>query len=179
MALGWAYAQTGRPAAESFLAFRSAAHRLASEDRVAEVDGAALSLRGLAYTLALSQSVQVLQESDLRGAWRTELDRMLRGAISAFERVAVAQADGPTVRLAERELPLYRTRPFSAAANYYMAARLALSAPFLPSSAEAPRLAARALEMQSRAARIHPPSAPALRSAGLRWSAELSGAGIR
>lgn len=29
-----------------------------------------LSLRGLAYLLALSHAVQVLEETDLKGAWR-------------------------------------------------------------------------------------------------------------
>ncbi|HEX8390848.1 MAG TPA: hypothetical protein VF665_00720, partial [Longimicrobium sp.] len=178
MALGWAYAQMGRPAAESFLAFRAAALALAKEDRTVVVDGATLSLRGLAYTLALSQSVQVLEEADLRGAWRAELDRMLRGAITAFERTALAQADGPAVRVGEREMALYRARPLSAAANYYLAARLALSAPFLPTTAEAPRLSARAMEMQSRAALLHPSARERVFSTRERWSVELSGRGI-
>jgi hypothetical protein len=175
MALGWAYAQMGRPVAESFLAFRAAAMGLAKEDRVAVVDGATLSLRGLAYMLTLSQSVQVLEETDLRGAWRSELDRMLRGAISAFEQTALTLADGPSVRVLEREMPLYRERPLSAAANYYLGARLALSAPFLASSAEAPRLATRALQMQARAARVHPQAAAQVESSATRWRTELSG----
>jgi hypothetical protein len=178
MALGWAYGQMGRPAAETFLAFRDAAMALAREDRAVEVDGVTLSLRGLAYLLALSHAVQVLEEADLRGAWRAELDRMLRGAISAFERTALAQADGPAVRMGERELAFYRPRPFSAAANYYLAARLAWSAPFLPSSAEALRLSSRALEMQSRAAGAHPQAAEAVEGAQSRWAIELSGKGM-
>lgn len=178
MALGWAYAQMGRPAAESFLAFRAAALALAREDREAEVGGTAVSLRGLAYLLALSHAVQVLEESDLAGAWRAELDRMLRGAIAAFERMALGQADGPAVRLGEREVPLYRTRPFSAAANYYLAARLARSAPFLPAAAEAPRLCDRALEMHARAARTHPEAAGGLALTRARWELELSGRGL-
>lgn len=177
MALGWAYGRMGRPAAESFLAFRGAAMALAKEDRTVVVDGATLSLRGLAYTLALSQSVQVLEETDLRGAWRAELDRMLRGAVTAFERTAIAQADGPTVRVGEREMALYRTRPLSAAANYYMAARLARSAPFLPTATEAPRLAARAVETLARAARAHSRTS-LLEAAKARWTVELHDAGI-
>jgi hypothetical protein len=175
MALGWAYAQMGRPAAETFLAFRAAAMGLATDERVTQIDGATLSLRGLAYLLALSHAAQVLEESDMQGAWRAELDRMLRGAITAFERTALAQADGPAVRVAGRQLELYRVRPFSAAANYYLAARLAWSAPFLPSSSEAPRLSARALEMQSRAARAHPRLDTAVAGARARWELELSG----
>lgn len=178
MALGWAYAQMGRPAAEAFLAFRAAAMGLAKEERVAHIDGATLSLRGLAYLLALSHAVQVLEESDMHGAWRAELDRMLRGAITAFERTALAQADGPAVRVAGREVELYRARPFSAAANYYLAARLAWSAPFLPASAEAARLSARALEMQSRAARAYPHLDSAVAGVRARWQLELSGRGL-
>lgn len=178
MALGWAYAQMGRPAAESFLAFRAAALGLARKDRHAEIGGTTLSLRGLAYVLALTHAVQVLEESDTAGAWRAELDRMLRGAIAAFERMALAQADGPAVRLGQRELALYRARPFSAAANYYLAARLAWSAPFLPSASEAPRLSARALQMQARAARAHPQAADALALTRARWETELSGRGL-
>lgn len=178
MALGWAYAQMGRPAAEAFLAFRAAAMGLAKEERLAQVNGATLSLRGLAYLLALSHAAQVLEESDTRGAWRAELDRMLRGAIAAFERTALAQADGPAVRVAGRELELYRARPFSAAANYYLAARLAWSAPFLPASIEARRLSDRALEMQSRAARAHPQHDAAVAGARARWESELSGQGM-
>lgn len=178
MALGWAYAQTGRPRAESFLAFRAAAMGLARQDRAVEIGGTTVSLRGLAYVLALSHGVQVLEESDKAGAWRTELDRMLRGAITAFETMALAQADGPAVRWGEREFALYRARPFSAAANYYLAARLAWSAPFLPAAAEASRLSARALEMQSRAARAHPEAAGDLEAARVRWALELNGRGI-
>lgn len=178
MALGWAYAQMGRPAAETFLAFRAAALGLAREDRSAAIGGTTVSLRGLAYLLALSQAVQVLEESDLAGAWRAELDRMLRGAITAFERTALEQADGPALRWGEREVALYRARPFSAAANYYLAARLAWSAPFLPAAAEAPRLSARALQMQARAAHAHPQAAAGLELARARWAIELNGQGL-
>lgn len=178
MALGWAYAQMGRPAAETFLAFRAAALGLAREDRSAEIGGTTVSLRGLAYLLALSHAVQVLEESDLAGAWRAELDRMLRGAVTAFERMALEQADGPALRWGEREVALYRARPFSAAANYYLAARLAWSAPFLPTAVEAPRLSARALQMQSRAARAHPQAAAGVELTRTRWTLELSGQGL-
>jgi hypothetical protein len=177
MSLGWAYAQMGRPAVEAFLAFRAAAHGLAKEDRTAEVDGAALSLRGLAYMLALTHAVQVLEETDLRGPWRAELDRMLRGAIAAFERTALAQTGGPAVRLRDHELALYRQRPLSAAANYYMAARLAWSAPFLPSSSEAPRLTARAIHMLNSAARVHPEGVEDVQRSAERWKLELTGSG--
>jgi hypothetical protein len=175
MALGWAYAQMGRPAAESFLAFRAAAMALGKEDRTVEIDGATLSLRGLAYVLALSHAVQVLEQTDLQGAWRAELDRMLRGAITAFEQTAIAQGDGPALRVGAREVALFRARPFSAAANYYLAARLAWSAPFLPASFEARRLSTRALQMLDRAAVAYPLSAEQVQHAQLRWKAELSG----
>jgi hypothetical protein len=178
LALGWAYARMGRPAAEAFLAFRSAALGLARQDRPAEIGGAVVSLRGLAYLLALSHAVQVLEASDMAGAWRAELDRMLRGAAVAFEQMALAQSDGPAVRWGEREMALYRTRPLSAATNYYLAARLARSAPFLPAAAEAPRLSARALQMQSRAMRAHPEATADLEAARARWTLELDGRGL-
>ncbi|HEX8433423.1 MAG TPA: hypothetical protein VF625_19185 [Longimicrobium sp.] len=178
MSLGWAYAQMGRPAVEAFLAFRAAAHALAKGDRTTEVDGAALSLRGLAYMLALSHAVQVLEETELRGAWRAELDRMLRGAIAAFERTALAQTNGPAVRVRDHELALYRQRPLSAAANYYLAARLARSAPFLPSSAEAARLSGCAMEMLEGAARAHSGGADDVRRSADRWRLELAGTGL-
>ncbi|MBB4638953.1 hypothetical protein [Longimicrobium terrae] len=177
IALGWAWAQMERPRAESFLAFRDAAAGLAREDRAVEARGATLSLRGLAYVMALTQSVQVLEGTESRGAWRGELDRMLRGAVTAFERMAIAQADGPAVRVGEREMALYRTRPLSAAANYYMAARLALSAPFLPTASEAPRLTARALQMLVRAGEVHARS-EAIAATHHRWSIELGGGGM-
>jgi hypothetical protein len=163
---------------EAFLAFRTAAHGLGKEDRTAEVDGAALSLRGLAYMLALTHAVQLLEETDLRGSWRVELDRMLRGAISAFERTALAQTGGPAVRVRDHELALYRQRPLSAAANYYLAARLARSAPFLPSSSEASRLAARALRMADSAARVHPEGVEDVQLSADRWKLELNGSGM-
>jgi hypothetical protein len=178
MSLGWAYAQMGRPAVEAFLAFRAAAHGLAKEDRTAEVDGAALSLRGLAYMLALTHAVQVLEEAGLHGSWRAELDRMLRGAIAAFERTALAQTGGPAVRLRHHEFALYRQRPLSAAANYYLAARLARSAPFLPASLEATRLSARALEMLEGAARVHAEGADDVRHSATRWNLELASNGL-
>lgn len=178
MSLGWAYAQMGKPAVEAFLAFRAAAMGLAKGDRTVEVDGAALSLRGLAYMLALTHAAQVLEETDLRGSWRAELDRMLRGAITAFERTGLSQTDGPAVRLRDHELTLYRQRPFSAAANYYLAARLARSAPFLPSAAEAARLSARALETLEGATRVHADAAGDARLSAARWELELAGGGM-
>src|SRR5688500_10467503 len=114
---------------------------------------------------------------------------MLRGAVTAFERMALEQADGPALRWGGREVALYRACPFSAAANYYLAARLAWSAPFLPTAPEAPHLSARALQMQSRAARAypeaaagvgrpHPLDAGAERARTARADAHLTGASV-
>ena len=103
---------------------------------------------------------------------------MLRGAVTAFERMALEQADGPALRWGEREVALYRARPFSAAANYYLAARLAWSAPFLPTAVEAPRLSARALQMQFHAARAHPQAAAGVELTRARWALELNGQGL-
>jgi hypothetical protein len=124
--------------------------------------------------LALTHVVQVLEETDLRGSWRAELDRMLRGAIAALERTALAQTGGPSLRLRDHELALYRQRPLSAAANYYLAARLARSAPFLASSSEAPRLAARALRMLDGAVRMHVEDAGDVQFSAARWKLELA-----
>lgn len=174
LAQGWAYAQMGRPAAEAFLAFRTAAQGLATSDRTVDVGGAAVSLRGVAYLLALSHAVQVLEEDGLRGAWRDEMDRMLRGAVSAFESTAIAQVERPALRLAARELPLRRTRTLSAAANYYLAARTTRSAPFLPGASEAARLSGRSLEMLERGAEAYPEAAAQVEDTRIRWELELA-----
>lgn len=148
LALGWAYRETGRPAAESFLAFRRAALELATEDRTIEIDGVALSLRGLAYLLALVEAPRVLEREDLAGAWREELDRMTRGAVASFESAAIAQSERPGVSVGDRELE-WRPRPLSAAANYYLAGRAAMAVPFASSTGEVPRLRRNALELLS------------------------------
>lgn len=158
-----------------FLALGEAALGLAGENRTAEVKGVTLSLRGLACLLALSYAVQVLEESDLKGAWRAELDRMLHGAITAFERMALTRADGPAVRLGEREVAMCRQRPFSAAANYYLAARPAWSAPFLLASSEAARLSARAVEMLEGAGRVYPETSNSVQLSCARWQLEFDG----
>jgi hypothetical protein len=82
------------------------------------------------------------------------------------------------VRLRDRDVALYRQRPFSAAANYYLAARLARSAPFLPASAEAARLSAGALGMLEGAARAHAEDADGVRRSAARWKLELAGSGL-
>ncbi len=175
LALGWAYREIGRPAAESFLAFRRAATDLATRDRVIEVHGVTLSLRGLAYLLALVEARQVLEQEDLRGAWRSELDRMLRGAVSSFEVAAISQIDRPGVRVGERELA-WRPRPLSAAANYYLAARTVASVPFVQSSDELERLREQALSTVSSAGAklTDDDSVRPLTAVAERWKLELA-----
>lgn len=56
LALGWAYRQVDRPAAGSFLEFRRAVLELASEDRVIDLEGVAVSLCWLAYLLTLVEA---------------------------------------------------------------------------------------------------------------------------
>jgi hypothetical protein len=146
LALGWAYRETGRPAAESFLAFRRAALALATEDRTIEVDGVALSLRGLAYLLALVEAPRILQREELAGAWREELERMTRGAVTSFEAAAITQCERPRVSVGDRELA-WRPRPLSAAANYYLAGRAATAVPFASPTGEVPRHRGNALEL--------------------------------
>lgn len=144
LALGWVYREMGRTAAESFLEFRRAALELASEDRMIELDGVAVSLRGVAYLLALVEAPQVLQREDLAGAWREELDRMLNGAVASFEVAAISQSERPGVSVGERNLE-WRSRPLSAAANYYLAARTVAAVPFTSSSVGIERLKTNAL----------------------------------
>lgn len=178
LALGRAYAQMERPTAESFLAFRSAALGLASEDRTLNLHGAAVSLRGIAYLLALSQATEILDQDHLRSAWRSELDLILRGAITSFEATAVAQSDRSTIRVGKREILAWRPRPLSAAMDYYLATRVALAAPFLPASTEGPRLAERASAMLERAANLYPEVSPRIGSTRARWGLELAPASL-
>lgn len=173
LALGWAYRELGRPAAESFLEFRLAALELGAQDRMIELDGVTVSLRGLAYLLALVEAPQVIQREDLVGAWREEMDRMVRGAVSSFEIAAISQSERPAVSLGDRKLE-WRPRPLSAAANYYLAARTVVAVPFSASSVELPRLRRKALDMLSRVET----DAAGMRDAALsdvstRWKVEL------
>lgn len=172
LALGWAYAEIGRPTAESFLTFRSAAESFAVRDRLIEQNGLALSLRGVSYLLALSQAMQVLQESNLRDAWRSELDRMLRGLVASFEKVALQHVD-PVAQVLGHELT-WRPRPLSAAMNYYLAARAVQGAPFLPSASEAERLSQSAANSLDRAAAMYPESEAEIRRAQERWVLECA-----
>ncbi len=174
LALGWAYRETGRPAAESFLAFRRAALELATEDRTIEVDGVALSLRGLAYLLALVEAPRVLEREDLAGAWREELERMTRGAVASFEAAAIAQSERPAFSVGDRELE-WRPRPLSAATNYYLAGRAAMAVPFASPTSEVPRLRGNAVELlgdtREEAASEE---ADRIESAARRWRRELA-----
>lgn len=174
LALGWTYRETGRPAAESFLEFRRAALGLGTSDRTLRLEGLELSLRGLAYLLALVEAPQVLGREDLAGAWREELDRLVRGAVSSFEGAAIAQSERPGVRIAGRSLE-WRPRPLSAAANYYLAGRAAAAVPFVGSSDEAGRLRDRAVGLL-RQADVEPREAASgqLDGVAARWKAELA-----
>lgn len=173
LALGWAYREAGRPMAESFLAFRDAAMRLAMRDRTLDVGGLSLSLRGLAYLLALGEVNQILEQDDLRGAWRSELDRMVRGAVSSFETTAISQLERPRMRLGEREIA-WRVRPLSAAANYYLAARSVAATSFLTPSADAGRLRDRAVAALREAARGEDALIEAASGTERRWRLELA-----
>ncbi|MFW6010645.1 MAG: hypothetical protein ACOC9H_01885, partial [Gemmatimonadota bacterium] len=138
--------ETGRPAAESFLEFRRAALELAAEDRMIEIDGVALSLRGLAYLLTLVEAPQVLKRDDLAGAWREEMGRLVRGAVASFEAAAISQSERPGVSLGERNLE-WRPRPLSAAANYYLAARAVMAVPFVGTTVGLARLRNNAVDL--------------------------------
>lgn len=174
LALGWAYRETGRPSAESFLEFRRAALDLGAEDRMLHLDGVALSLRGLAYLLALVEAPQVLQRDDLAAAWREEMDRMVKGAVSSFEVAAISQSERPGVSIGDRDVE-WRSRPLSAAANYYLAARAVAAVPFSGSSTEFPRLRTNALEMLRKTGTdVSDAEESRLSAVARRWQGELA-----
>lgn len=174
LALGWAYRETGRPAAEAFLEFRRAALELAPEDRTIDLDGAAVSLRGIAYLLALVEAPQVLERDDLEGAWRKELGRMVRGAVASFEAAAISQSERPGVSLGERDLE-WRPRPLSAAANYYLAARSVAAVPFVDVSAGIGRLRDGAVRLLRRAGEESDEAdADRIEAVAARWEAALA-----
>lgn len=174
LALGCVYRATKRPAAESFLEFRRAALGLASEDRMIDLDGVAVSLRGLAYLLALVEAPQVLRREDLAGAWREELGRMVRGAVASFEVAAISQSERPGVSVGERCLE-WRPRPLSAAANYYLAARSIVAVPFVSASASLDRLRTHALQMlRSAGTEAGEAGRDRLEDVAARWEAALA-----
>lgn len=175
MALGWTYLQLDRPAAESFLYFRRAAEELAIEDRLVELQGVSVSLRGIAYLLSLVGAQQVLGDEARAAGWREELERMVRGAISSFELAAISQLDRPSIRLADRELA-WRPRPLSGAANYYLAARTVAAVPFTEAYHQLERLRASATEaLQNAAARLEGDDRRQhVESVASLWSSELS-----
>lgn len=177
LALGWAHAAAKGPTPESFLAFRAAAEGLATTDHAIEMGGLAISLRGSAYVLALSQAIQMLKLNDLRGAWRGELTRMARSAIASFEAVAIAQDESHRIEIGGRRLQL-RPRPLSAAANYYLAGRLVAGVDFLPLSGELERLGERAVWLLDRAVEAYP-DVPVIEEVRERWAAELAPLRIR
>lgn len=174
LAVGWAYRELERPAAESFLEFRRAALALGAQDRMIDLDGVTVSLRGLAYLLALVEAPQVLQRQDLEGAWRDELRRMTRGAVTSFEAAAIAQSERPSVSVGERTLE-WRPRPLSAAANYYLAARTVASVPFAGTFSEVPRLRTNALRIlrDVGTGSVHPGEAR-FGEVSNRWERELA-----
>ena len=173
MALGWAYAEMGRATAESFLAFRNAAEGLATGDRTIDTDGLHLNFRGVAYLLALAQAREVLSQDHLRAAWRSELDRMLQGALRAFERSAHYFECPPSISVFGHELE-WRPRPLSAAANYYLAARLAHTAPFLSAASDAQRLGGLALASLERARTRYAEESERIAAVADRWRLELA-----
>jgi hypothetical protein len=147
--------------------------RLATRDRTLQVGGLSLSLRGLAYLLALSEAHQILEQDDLRGAWRSELDRMVRGAVSSFETTAISQLERPRIRVGEREVA-WRVRPLSAAANYYLASRIVAATSFLTPSADAGRLRDRALTALRGSAAGEAALMEAAAGTERRWTLELA-----
>lgn len=125
-----------------------------------------------AYLLALSRAGQLIELDDLRTGWRGELTRMIRGGIASFESLAIAQDERLAIGIGPRRVQ-FRPRPLSAAANYYLAARISAAAPFLRTTGETERLGGRATEMLARAAEVHS-DMPTIMAIRERWTAELT-----
>lgn len=124
--------------------------------------------------LALVEAPQVLQRDDLAAAWREEMDRMVKGAVSSFEVAAISQSERPGVSIGDRDVE-WRSRPLSAAANYYLAARAVAAVPFSGASAEVPRLRSNALERLRKAGTdVSDDEKPRLASVAKRWQGELA-----
>lgn len=138
------------------------------------MDGAAVSLRGLAYPLALVEAPQVLERDDLEGAWREELGRMVRGTVASFEAAEISQSERPAVSLGETDLE-WPARPLSAAADYYLAARSVVAVPFVEASAEIGRLRDKSLRLLRRAEKDSDAAdAGRLGAVAARWEAALA-----
>lgn len=174
IALGWAYLELEKPAAESFLYFRRAGERLAVEDRLVKVQGVPVSLRGIAYLLSLVGAQKVLGGESRGVAWREELERAVRGAVRGFELAAISQLDRPSVRIGEREIA-WRERPLSAAANYYLAAQTVASTPFSEAYHELGRFRDGALAAlaKARSKLVEDAQRRRLDRIAVRWRAEL------
>ncbi|MCA9873151.1 MAG: hypothetical protein KC441_05835, partial [Anaerolineales bacterium] len=135
MALGGLYMQRPANRYKAFETFRGASKLLASQpDRTILYHGAQLSLRGLANIQSLATSdVLELQNQD---GWYLLLDDMVSAAIYSFNSAA-----GKLVGQSADIIPdaLVRPAQFSAALNYYLAARAASMYPFAPKRDEVTR----------------------------------------
>jgi hypothetical protein len=169
LSLGWCYAEMQPPRAEAFLAFREAAQGLALTDQTIGLSGLQLSLRGIAYLLALGQAPQVLSDQQMRLHWKDELERLWRGAVVSFEQTAILQSE--PVELGPIDVQ-WRRRPLSAAANYYLAARASLLVPFLPQG-DVLRLAQKSDQLLVRSREEYPEISGKLGDVRSRWAIEL------
>lgn len=169
LSLGWGYSEMKPPRAEAFLAFREAAQGLALTDQTIELCGLQLSLRGIAYLLALGQAPRVLSDEHMRVHWRDELERMWRGAIVSFEQTAIQQSEPIEVGPMDVD---WRRRPLSAAANYYLAARASFLVPFLPQG-DVLRLARKSDQLLVRAGEQYSEISGKLGDVRSRWAIEL------
>lgn len=102
------------------------------------------------------------------------MDRMVKGAVSSFEVAAISQSERPGVSIGDRDVE-WRSRPLSAAANYYLAARAVAAVPFSGASAEVPRLRTNALEMLRKAGNdVSVADQTRLAGVARRWQGELA-----
>jgi len=172
LSLGWCHASLERPGSESFLYFREPARGMGTGDVTIGLDGAMISLRGIAYLLALSEAPRVLDQDHLETHWREELESLWKGAMMSFEQAAIRQAEPPGIDLGPVDVD-WRPRRLSAASNYYFAARSCSLVPFLP-QAEALRLARRSESILDQAMREdYPAERERLASVKARWAREL------
>lgn len=135
MALGGLYMRRQANRYKAFEIFQDASRLLANQpDRTVAYHGAQLSLRGLANIQSLATSdVLELQNRD---SWYDLINDMVSACIYSFTSAANKQA-GQSADIVPDSL--VKPAQFSAALNYYLAARAASLYPFGPKREEATR----------------------------------------
>lgn len=116
---------------QAHLAYHDVCASLAGDEPMIELNGARLSLRGIASTGALSTSEALCRAEQYKDSWLKHVIAVARAGIAAFETVGNNLRDRrPIKRFSSPNL--LPPRSLSAALNYYLAGRLAGAAMFLP-----------------------------------------------